>query len=72
MTGDRPGAAGPARRTLRQKIAAWFTALYHHHPGLVVIGGPMLLLTALILLFGLVTDNTPKPCPPGKVCDFVR
>ncbi|GAA4834092.1 hypothetical protein GCM10023235_05780 [Kitasatospora terrestris] len=72
MTGDRHDAAGTARRTRRQKVAAWFTAWYYRSPGTVVIGGFLLLLTAVFLLVGQFGDSTPEPCPPSKVCDFVR
>ncbi|MFD8595028.1 hypothetical protein ACFV1L_08510 [Kitasatospora sp. NPDC059646] len=72
MTDDRPEAAGTARRTRRRKITAWLTALYYRSPGTIVIGGFLILLTAVFLLMGLFVDSTPQPCPPGKVCDFVR
>ncbi|MGW6391468.1 hypothetical protein ACWFR1_13415 [Streptomyces sp. NPDC055103] len=69
MTGDRHDAAGPARRTRHEKMTAWWgrNALW------VVIGGFLLLVAVSYLM--VLTDDDPgggRPCPPDKVCGFVR
>ncbi|GAA1184023.1 hypothetical protein F4556_007552 [Kitasatospora gansuensis] len=72
MTGDRHDAAGPARRTWRQKMTAWLAAWYSRHPGTVVIGGFLLLVAAVFFLIGQGNNGPAEPCPPSKVCNFVR
>jgi hypothetical protein len=68
MTGDRHGAASPARDTRRQKITAWYgrNALW------VVIGGFLLLVVVFYLIALTNSTGAGEPCPTGKVCDFVR
>ncbi|GAA1545729.1 hypothetical protein GCM10009730_63490 [Streptomyces albidochromogenes] len=68
MTGDRLGSASPARRTRRQKITAWFSL----HPITIVIWGFLLLLVVLGVIVARTYHGTGEPCPPDKVCHFVR
>ncbi|WP_431684131.1 hypothetical protein [Kitasatospora sp. KL5] len=69
MTGDRHDGAGPARRIRREKMTAWWgrNALW------VAIGG-FLLMMAVFFLISLTNDRggSVRPCPPDKVCGFVR
>jgi hypothetical protein len=68
MTGDRHDGAGPDRRTGREKRTAWWgrNALW------VVMGG-FLLMVAVFFLIALTTEpGGGRPCPPAKVCGFVR
>lgn len=68
MTVDRLGAASPASRTRRQKIAAWFS----RHPITIIFWGFLLLLVVLGVIVAHTYDGTGEPCPPDKVCHFVR
>ncbi|OEJ57180.1 hypothetical protein BGM19_03475 [Streptomyces agglomeratus] len=58
MTGDRLGAASPARRTRRQKITAWFRL----HPITIVIWGFLLLLVVLGVIVAHTYHGTGEPC----------
>ncbi|MFF4168726.1 hypothetical protein [Streptomyces sp. NPDC001744] len=68
MTDDLPDAADPARRTRRQKARARLRL----HPITIAIWGFLLLVVVLGVIVGRTHHDTGEPCPPAKVCGFVR
>ncbi|MFG2820916.1 hypothetical protein ACGFX4_15990 [Kitasatospora sp. NPDC048365] len=68
MTGDRHDAVGPARRIRREKM----TARWGRNALWAAMGG-FLLMVAVCSLIALTDDpGGGRPCPPAKVCGFVR
>ncbi len=58
MTGDRLGAASPARHTRRQKRTARFSL----HPITIAIWGILLLLVVLGVIVANTYHGTGEPC----------